>query len=152
MTPNNKYSAVLELDPVPPRSYNRLIEPVAFKVRVRQFNASDGTHMTSYFVDLKPKQAWSRPARLATVSLAVVIASGDHIDAASRRNEPSVSSVETRTAGADHGHRFTARPADHCLRQERLGRGNLGTGSVAPGGAALHVGYYPKSRHDSPRL
>lgn len=143
VTPNNNYSAVLELDPVPPRSYNRLIEPVEFRVRVRQFNASDGTHMTSYFVDLKPKQAWLRPARLATVSLAVVIASGDHIDAASRRNEPSVSSV----------HRFTARPADHCLRQERLGRGNLGTASVAPGGAAaLHVGYYPKSRYDSPRL
>ena len=90
---------MLELEPVLSRSYNRLIEPVKFKPRTRQFNASDGTHMTSYFVDLKPKQAWLRPARLATVSLAVVIASGDHIDAASRRNEPSVSSVESRTAG-----------------------------------------------------
>jgi lipoprotein-anchoring transpeptidase ErfK/SrfK len=55
--------------------------------------------MTSYFVELKHKQAWLRPARLATVSLAAVIASGDHIDAASRRNEPSVASVESRTAG-----------------------------------------------------
>jgi hypothetical protein len=55
--------------------------------------------MTSCFVDLKHKQAWLRPARLATVSVAAVIASGDHMDAASRRNEPSVTAVESRTAG-----------------------------------------------------
>jgi hypothetical protein len=56
-------------------------------------------NMTSCFVDRKHKQTWLRPARLATVSLAAVIASGDHMDAASRRNEPSVTAVESRTAG-----------------------------------------------------
>ena len=55
--------------------------------------------MTSCFVDLKRKLTWLRPARLAIASVAAVIASGDHMDAASRRNEPSVTAVESRTAG-----------------------------------------------------
>src|SRR5271169_4720901 len=55
--------------------------------------------MTSCLVKLKHKQAWLRPARLAIASLAAVIASGDQMDAASRRNEPSVTAVESRTAG-----------------------------------------------------
>ena len=55
--------------------------------------------MTSCFVDRKHKQTWLRPARLAIASVAAVIASGDHMDAASRRNEPSVTAVESRTAG-----------------------------------------------------
>jgi hypothetical protein len=56
-------------------------------------------NLKSCFVDMKHKQTWLRPVRLATVSVAAVIASGDHMDAASRRNEPSVTAVESRTAG-----------------------------------------------------
>jgi hypothetical protein len=56
-------------------------------------------NLMSCFVDMKHKQTWLRPARLATVSVAAVIASGDHMDAAGRRNEPSVTAVESRTAG-----------------------------------------------------
>jgi L,D-transpeptidase-like protein len=55
--------------------------------------------MTSCFVDLKHKQTWLRRACLAIASLAAVIASGAQMDAASRRNEPSVTAVESRTAG-----------------------------------------------------
>jgi hypothetical protein len=43
--------------------------------------------MTSYFVSLKYKQAWLRPARLAIASLAAVITAGDHAGAANGRNE-----------------------------------------------------------------
>ncbi len=56
-------------------------------------------NMTSCFVDRKHKQIWWRPARVAIASVAAVIASGDHMDAASRRNESSVTAVESRTAG-----------------------------------------------------
>jgi L,D-transpeptidase catalytic domain len=56
-------------------------------------------NLMSCFVDMKHKQTWLLPVRLATVSVAAVIASGDHMDAASRRNEPSVTAVESRTAG-----------------------------------------------------
>jgi L,D-transpeptidase catalytic domain len=54
--------------------------------------------MASCFVNPKHKQAWLRPARLATVILAATIA-GDHAGAASDRGERSVVSVEQRTAG-----------------------------------------------------
>jgi len=47
----------------------------------------------------RDKQTWLRPARLAIVSLAAVIAVGDRADAASRRNEGAVVSVESRVAG-----------------------------------------------------
>jgi L,D-transpeptidase catalytic domain len=55
--------------------------------------------MTFCFVNLKHKQTWLRPACLAIASLAAVTTSGDHVDAASSRNERSVASVESRTAG-----------------------------------------------------
>jgi L,D-transpeptidase-like protein len=55
--------------------------------------------MTFCFVNLKHKQSWLRPACLFIASLAAVAASGDHVDAASGRNEHSVASVESRTAG-----------------------------------------------------
>src|SRR5437763_6214307 len=45
-----------------------------------------------------PKQSWLRPARISLVTLAV-IAAGDHAGAASRRNQPSMTSVASRTAG-----------------------------------------------------
>src|SRR5262249_19145832 len=45
------------------------------------------------------KQTWLRPARLAIVSLAAVIAVSDRADAASRRNERAVVSVESRVGG-----------------------------------------------------
>src|SRR5215471_10960980 len=47
----------------------------------------------------RDKQTWLRPACLAIVSLAAVIAVGDRADAASRRNEGAVVSVESRVAG-----------------------------------------------------
>jgi L,D-transpeptidase catalytic domain len=55
--------------------------------------------MTFCFADLKHAQTWLRPAVLATATLAVMIASGDRVDAASGRNERAVASVESRTAG-----------------------------------------------------
>jgi len=47
----------------------------------------------------RDKQTWLRPARLAIVSLAAVIAVSDRADAASRRNERAVVSVESRVGG-----------------------------------------------------
>ena len=47
----------------------------------------------------RDKQTWLRPARLAIVSFAAVIAVGDRADAASSRNERAVVSVESRVAG-----------------------------------------------------
>jgi L,D-transpeptidase catalytic domain len=55
--------------------------------------------MTYCFVDLKHKQRWLRPAFFAVASVVAMIAPDDHVDAAGRRNEPSVESVESRTAG-----------------------------------------------------
>jgi hypothetical protein len=55
--------------------------------------------MTSFFVDLKRKQTWLRPARLSIAGLAAVIAAGDHGHAASSRNDRAAASVESRTAG-----------------------------------------------------
>ena len=55
--------------------------------------------MTSWFVNPKYKQIWLPPARLAIVSLAAVIAAGDHAGAASGRNERSVESVKSRGFG-----------------------------------------------------
>src|SRR5215468_7085147 len=59
--------------------------------------------MWSYFVSPKHKQAWLRPAHLASASLAALIAASDHADAASGRassgrTERGVASVE-RAAG-----------------------------------------------------
>ncbi len=54
--------------------------------------------MTSYFVSLKYKQTWLRPARLAIASLAVVIIVADHAGAAKGRNERAVA-VESRITG-----------------------------------------------------
>jgi L,D-transpeptidase catalytic domain len=55
--------------------------------------------MTSRFVHPKRKQGRLRaPARLAIVSLAALIAGGDHAGATSRRERPA-ESVESRTAG-----------------------------------------------------
>src|SRR5437763_16647392 len=45
-----------------------------------------------------PKQNWLRPARISLATLAV-IAAGDHAGAASSRNQPSMTSVASRTAG-----------------------------------------------------
>jgi hypothetical protein len=55
------------------------------------------THMTSYFVSPKYKQAWLQPARLAIASLAAVITAGDHAGAANGRKERAVG-FESRTA------------------------------------------------------
>jgi len=55
--------------------------------------------MASLFVNPKHKQIWLPPARLAIVSLAAVIAAGDHAGAASGRNERSVESVKSRSIG-----------------------------------------------------
>jgi lipoprotein-anchoring transpeptidase ErfK/SrfK len=55
--------------------------------------------MTSCFVKPKHKQTRSQPARLCIASLAAVIASGDHANAASSRRERSVASVGSRAAG-----------------------------------------------------
>jgi hypothetical protein len=55
--------------------------------------------MASWFVNPKHKQIWLPPARLAIVSLAAVIAAGDHAGAASGRNERSVESVKSRSIG-----------------------------------------------------
>jgi hypothetical protein len=53
--------------------------------------------MTSYFVSLKYKQTWLRPARLAIAGLAAVIAAGDHAGAANGRKERAAGS-ESRNA------------------------------------------------------
>jgi len=53
--------------------------------------------MTSYFVSLKYKQTWLRPARLAIASLAAVIAAGDHAGAANGRKERAAG-FESRNA------------------------------------------------------
>jgi hypothetical protein len=55
--------------------------------------------MTSRLVNPKRKQTQVRPARLAIAGLAALIAAGDHAGAASGRNERSVESIESRTAG-----------------------------------------------------
>jgi lipoprotein-anchoring transpeptidase ErfK/SrfK len=55
--------------------------------------------MTSSFVNPKRKQAWLKPAGLAIVSLAAVIATGDHAGAASGRRESPMASVASRAAG-----------------------------------------------------
>jgi hypothetical protein len=55
--------------------------------------------MTSRCVSPKRKQARLRPAHLAIASLAVLIAAGDHANARGSRNERSVESIATRTAG-----------------------------------------------------
>jgi L,D-transpeptidase catalytic domain len=57
---------------------------------------SQGTCMTSCFINPKRRQTWSSPARLAIASFAAVIAAGGHAGAASVRNERSVESVESR--------------------------------------------------------
>src|SRR5258708_38147194 len=54
--------------------------------------------MTSYFVSLKYKQAWLRPARLAIAGLAAVITAGDHAGAATGRKERAAG-FESRIAG-----------------------------------------------------
>src|SRR6266853_5089008 len=54
--------------------------------------------MTSYFVSLKYKQTWLRPARLAIAGLAAVIAAGDHAGAANGRKERAAG-FESRIAG-----------------------------------------------------
>ena len=53
--------------------------------------------MTSYFVSLKYKQTWLRPARLAIAGLAAVIAAGDHAGAANGRKERAAG-FESRNA------------------------------------------------------
>jgi L,D-transpeptidase-like protein len=55
--------------------------------------------MTSRLVNPKRKQTQVRLARLAIAGLAALIAAGDHAGAASGRNERSVESIESRTAG-----------------------------------------------------
>src|SRR5260370_41870736 len=54
--------------------------------------------MRSYFVSLKYKQAWLRPARLAIAGLAAVITAGDHAGAANGRKERAAG-FESRIAG-----------------------------------------------------
>ena len=54
--------------------------------------------MTSYFVSLKYKQTWLRPARLAIAGLAAVIAAGDHAGAANGRKERAAG-FESRITG-----------------------------------------------------
>src|SRR5215467_720163 len=57
--------------------------------------------MTCCLVNPKHKPTWTKPARLAFVGWATVIAAGDHAGAAaSTRNEHAVASVEQRAAGA----------------------------------------------------
>ncbi|HMA73723.1 MAG TPA: L,D-transpeptidase family protein [Xanthobacteraceae bacterium] len=57
--------------------------------------------MTCCLVNPKHKPTWTKPARLAFVGWATVIAAGDHAGAAaSTRNEHAVASVESRAAGA----------------------------------------------------
>ena len=53
--------------------------------------------MTSRFV--KYRLTWTRPACLAIVGLAALIAAGDHADARSGGSEGSVESIQSRTAG-----------------------------------------------------
>ena len=53
--------------------------------------------MTSRFV--KYRLTWIRPACLAIVGLAALIAAGDHADARSGGSEGSVESIQSRTAG-----------------------------------------------------
>ena len=53
--------------------------------------------MRSYFVSLKYKQTWLRPARLAIAGLAAVIAAGDHAGAANGRKERAAG-FESRNA------------------------------------------------------
>jgi L,D-transpeptidase-like protein len=55
--------------------------------------------MMSCFVSASHKQTWIPPARLVIASLAAVIAAGHQANAASGRNERSVESVQSRTAG-----------------------------------------------------
>src|SRR5258708_3371727 len=54
--------------------------------------------MRSYFVSLKYKQTWLRPARLAIAGLAAVITAGDHAGAANGRKERAAG-FESRIAG-----------------------------------------------------
>jgi hypothetical protein len=54
--------------------------------------------MTSYFVSLKYKQTWLRPACLAIAGFAAVITAGDHAGAANGRNERAAG-FESRIAG-----------------------------------------------------
>jgi hypothetical protein len=55
--------------------------------------------MTSRFVNPKHKGASFRPTHIAIASLAAIIAAGNLADAASNRNERSMASVDSRTAG-----------------------------------------------------
>jgi hypothetical protein len=55
--------------------------------------------MMSCFANPKQKEILFRPAHIAIASLSALIAVGNVMDAASARNEGSVASVESRTAG-----------------------------------------------------
>src|ERR1700730_4882173 len=69
-------------------------------LRLGRRNRSDVTCMTSCFFNPKHKPTWLQPARVAIAGWAVVIAVGDHAEAASGRNERAMASVESRAAGA----------------------------------------------------
>jgi hypothetical protein len=60
---------------------------------------SDGTRMTSRCLNLKRKQTRLRPARLAAVGLAALIAGAGQAGAAGGRSERAVEAVEQRAAG-----------------------------------------------------
>jgi hypothetical protein len=55
--------------------------------------------MTSCFANPKHKYTAWGPARIALAALALLISAGDHGVAASARSEPSIQSIESRTAG-----------------------------------------------------
>src|SRR5262245_40059214 len=94
---------------------------------------SPRTHMTSCFTSPGHKHTALRPARVAIAGLVLLISAGNDAIAASARSEPSVQSVESRTAGDPimaivslRGQRITVYDAEGWILRAPVSSGQKG--------------------------
>jgi hypothetical protein len=92
-----------------------------------------GTRMRSPFVNPKRKRTRLRPTHLAIAGLAAMIAGGDHVGATDRRNDRSVESIQSRTAGEPllaivslHDQRITIYDANGWILRAPVSTGQKG--------------------------